>query len=267
MGSIPKYGLRYRVGGLYASVNLSLYRKTDQLGEREFDLNFKTTDIILELSKNVYKNRIFTGINYNLAFLDIKNNNPSDILEEVFDVNELQSRIANLGVFVDLDYRNSIFTPDKGIRLMPTFITNATWTGSDFSFNRLNLLFHAFVQPRKNWISGFRVDGAGITDGAPFFAYPFLTMRGLPILRYQGKQTLLFETEQRLDLNSRWSMVVFGGSGKAFNSMQESQWNWAGGAGFRYLVARVFNLRGGIDVARGPEVWGYYIVLGHNWSR
>jgi hypothetical protein len=39
------------------------------------------------------------------------------------------------------------------------------------------------------------------------------------------------------------------------------------GGGFRYLIARQFGLRTGIDVAKGTDSWGWYIVLGHNWNR
>ena len=39
------------------------------------------------------------------------------------------------------------------------------------------------------------------------------------------------------------------------------------GSGFRYLLARKFKLRVGIDVAKGPDTWAYYIVFGSNWVK
>jgi hypothetical protein len=39
------------------------------------------------------------------------------------------------------------------------------------------------------------------------------------------------------------------------------------GGGFRYLIARKFKLRMGVDIARGPEKWAYYIVFGNTWGR
>ena len=123
----------------------------------------------------------------------------------------------------------------------------------------------------KRWVSAFRAEGMAISDGAPFYAQPFVFMRGIPMLRYQGKQTLVFETEQRFDITSRWSVLGFVGSGKAFNHSEFSDepevWHWSGGAGFRYLMSRLFNLRVGVDVAKGPENYAYYIVFGHSWNR
>jgi len=95
-------------------------------------------------------------------------------------------------------------------------------------------------------------------------------MRGLPAVEYQGQQALSFETEQRVDLNLRWSLVGFVGTGRTFSSyefLEDKTWYWAGGAGFRYLVARLFKLRMGIDIARGPGQFAYYIVFGHYWDR
>jgi hypothetical protein len=95
-------------------------------------------------------------------------------------------------------------------------------------------------------------------------------MRGLPIFRYQGKADLLTELEARWDFVSRWSLMFYSGFGKAFDD-----WSDFGsadliatyGTGFRYLIARKFKLRTGIDIAKGPETWAYYIVFGSNWLK
>jgi hypothetical protein len=105
---------------------------------------------------------------------------------------------------------------------------------------------------------------------APFYMLPFVSMRGIPAVRYQGRSTALVETEWRWDFTNRWSVVGFGGGGKAMQedeSFNSAAWHFAGGVGSRYLIARKLNIRGGIDVARGPETWAYYIVLGSYWLR
>ena len=99
---------------------------------------------------------------------------------------------------------------------------------------------------------------------------PSLNMRGVPIARYQGATTVLAETEQRFDFNRRWSMVAFAGLGKAIMRDQEfsdAEMVYNYGTGFRYLIARAFGIRAGIDIAKGPDNFGWYIVFGHNWNR
>ena len=41
----------------------------------------------------------------------------------------------------------------------------------------------------------------------------------------------------------------------------------AGGFGFRYLMAKVFNLRAGIDVGFGEEGSAVYITTDSDWGR
>ena len=81
---------------------------------------------------------------------------------------------------------------------------------------------------------------------------------------------MVLETEQRIDFNRRWSMVAFAGLGKAITkdeSFSDSPTVYSFGTGFRYLIARVFGVRAGIDVAKGPDDFAWYIVFGHNWNR
>jgi hypothetical protein len=195
----------------------------------------------------------------------------NDILPDtVFDKLDFDKNLGILGVYAELDYRNSIFTPDRGIRLKTTYSLSRSWTGSDFDFEKFEFYTHAFFQPYHFWVCGLRTEVQIVSNQAPFYYYPFLIMRGIPLMRYQGQQTLLFETEQRFDITPRWSLVGFVGTGRTFGDseyMKDNAWHTAGGVGFRYLVARLFKLRMGVDVAVGPDQFAYYIVFGHYWSR
>ena len=127
-----------------------------------------------------------------------------------------------------------------------------------------------FIPMNKKWISGFRAETNFAFGDPPFYALPSLVMRGVPAVRFQGYTTALIETEQRLDLSLRWSAVAFAGVGKALE--QDESFGAAGtaynfGGGFRYLIARAFRIRTGIDIAKGPDSFGWYIVFGHNWNR
>lgn len=89
-------------------------------------------------------------------------------------------------------------------------------------------------------------------------------------MRYQGKATYLMEAEFRWDFTNRWSVVGFGGYGEALPvneniSAKLKAHNF--GTGFRYLIARLYGLRMGVDIARGPENWAFYIQFGSSWFR
>jgi hypothetical protein len=109
-----------------------------------------------------------------------------------------------------------------------------------------------------------------VFNDPPFYFLPGINMRGIPAARYQGQTTALIETEQRYDFNLRWSGILFAGMGKAIDkeeTFSSADLEFSAGAGFRYLLARVFKIRAGIDLAAGSGGFGYYIVFGQSWNR
>jgi hypothetical protein len=268
-GSLPKLGMRYRIGGLYADVNMNFYREIPGLGEQEFLINMLPLAFILDGSRNIWKNKIFAGVHYN--FFNTKVESISGGSSEfVFDSDQFDKNMSTLGLYAQWDNRNSIFTPDKGLMLKASSDFSRDWLGSDFNTQRYTAFANLFLQPRHNWVSGLKVEWQGVADDAPFYYLPFISMRGIPVMRYQGQQTLLFETEQRIDLGTRWSLIGFAGTGRTYSDKEfstDDSWHWAGGGGFRYLMARAFKLRMGVDLAVGPDQVAYYMVFGHYWNK
>jgi hypothetical protein len=76
------------------------------------------------------------------------------------------------------------------------------------------------------------VDLRAARGDVPFYQLPYIELRGIPALRYQGDETAVIEAELRWNATPRWAIVAFAGTGHA----EESASAW--GAGFRYLVAR-----------------------------
>ncbi len=269
MGSFPKQGLKYRAGFFYGSLNLSYYRTLPDVGEKEFEFNIQALPVFLSLSKKILKQDVYLGSSYSYAKANVSPRFEGEVPDEITD-KELDSNTGTLGVFVDWDKRNSIFTADKGYRFNIEYNVNAQWTASDFEYQRLNTSFIWFTQVKPTWISGLRLEVQHVFERPPFYLMPYIDLRGLPAMRYQGETTLIAETEQRVDLNFRWSVLGFAGVGKAIEfdeSYSDGTTVYNVGAGFRYLLARAFKLRTGIDVAMGPDSFGWYIVFGHNWNR
>jgi hypothetical protein len=65
----------------------------------------------------------------------------------------------------------------------------------------------------------------------------------------------------------RWGVVGFVGYGQTFSENADGNQAWNAGGGFRYLLARMFGLKMGIDVAFGPEDWAVYMVIGTAWLK
>jgi len=102
---------------------------------------------------------------------------------------------------------------------------------------------------------GARGNYAWTSSDTPFFLRPFVVLRGVPAVRYQGDQAVSGESELRWQFHERWSAVAFGGAGATRTDRRRDvlrQSVGSGGAGFRYELARKFGLNAGIDIAHSP---------------
>jgi hypothetical protein len=188
-------------------------------------------------------------------------------------IDPIDYEITNSGVGIIAEYENfnNIFSPKKGIRVNFTYDQYLEIFGSNKDFGRLSAFFIDYIPVISNaWHSGFRIESQISTGKTPFYMQPYVYLRGIPAMRYQGELTALVETEQEFILSRRWSLVGFGGYAQAFkdiDNLSNSTAAWNAGLGFRYLLARLFGLKLGIDVARGPEQWAVYLVFGSSWIK
>lgn len=270
MASLPQYGLKYRVGLAHANVNMDFYRTLPTIGEKKFPFNFESTPVFISVMKEVKRNsNLFVGVEYLYMNSKIKPKFDFDVLPEFVIEKDLNSNLSSLGISVEYDNRDNTFTPNKGTQIGSNFRMNADWTGSDYNFQNFNISVFHYAQIVSQVVSGFRLDTKFQFGDAPFYAQPAINLRGVPISRYQGTEVYVAETEQRYDFSLRWSGVFFTGLAKATSekvSFHETDFVYNYGVGFRYLLARLFKLRVGVDVAKSNNDWGYYITFGSAWN-
>ena len=270
MASLPQYGLKYRVGLAHANVNMDFYRDIAGLGERKFPFNFKTTPVFFSVMKEVKKNsNVFIGLEYLYMNSKIKPKFDFDELPDFVKEKDIKSNISSIGIGFDFDVRDNTFSPNTGTQIGANFRMNADWTGSDYEYQNFNVSVFQYVQFVPQLVSGFRLDTKFQFGDAPFYVEPGIDLRGVPSSRYQGTEVYVIETEQRYDFSLRWSGVVFTGLAKATSdkvSFSQADFVYNYGVGFRYLIARLFKLRVGMDFAKSNNDWGYYITFGSAWN-
>jgi len=260
----------YRGFAAYGDMNLSFYANNlPNQKDQEFKLNFKTTIFYTQWLKQFKNAKWSAGPQY--LFLNSKINLPDFNLPPPFvDPKDIKSTISQLGAALQFDGRDNIFTPDKGIRIQTDFFWSDKALGSDYQAWRINLSAIGYYPLAKTLIGGLRIEGEQALGSPPFYLKPGINMRGIPAARYMGKASIVSELEFRWDLYRRWSLMGFGGLASAFDDWDQAFAKpvvYSYGTGFRYLLARKFKLRMGVDVAKGPEEWAYYIVFGSNWMR
>ncbi|MEN2398329.1 BamA/TamA family outer membrane protein [Flavobacterium sp. MC2016-06] len=269
-GTLIKPKILYRIMAGYGDMNLSFYANNiPNLKDQEFKLNFKSTIFYTQWLKQFSNSKWSAGPQYLL--LNSKINLPDVNLPPPFvEPKDIKSTVSQFGGAIQFDGRDNIFTPDKGIRIQSDFFWSDNMLGSDYDAWRVNLSAIGYHPITPKLIGGLRIEGEQAFGSPPFYLLPGINLRGVPMGRYQGKTSLVSEVELRWDLYKRWSLMGYGGLASAFNDWDKAFAKpvvYSYGSGFRYLVARKFKLRMGVDVAKGPEDWAYYIVFGSNWMR
>lgn len=175
---------------------------------------------------------------------------------------------GGLGAFVEYDGRDTTFTPTKGLKGILEFRNYDKRWGSDFNYDHVAGSLQHFT-PFGDYSSlGIRLDGETVSGDVPFFGYPYVNLRGIPALRYQGEEVLTAEVEYLWGVTPRWTVAMFAGAGKTTtvdSFSAEGETVVAGGLGFRYRIARKLGMQLGMDVARGPEETSIYLTVGSAW--
>jgi hypothetical protein len=256
MGIWREDTIRYLGGAAYASMNLDFYGPADEPQRFVMDV----VPIVQELVFRLANSPLYAGARWVFADSRIRwaDAPPGGLLGS-----EAESVTSGLGVVLTWDARDTIFTPSAGTRAEASFLWYDPAIGSDYQYWKLSAYELGYFPVSRTVTAALRVD-AQVTGGdVPFYALPYVRLRGVPALRYQGDSVLVAETELRWDFVRRWSAVGFGGVG-AVDALRDEV-AWSAGAGVRYLLARAFGLRMGADVARGPEEWAFYVVFGNAW--
>lgn len=179
-------------------------------------------------------------------------------------------RLASLTPSLTLDMRDNFFTPTEGWYLDLSAPLYRESFGSDRDFETLALTAMHYRPLGRALFLSLRGGVRTSSDGTPFYLRPYVWLRGVQVLSVQGEQAAEFEAELRWQLHSRFSLVGFGGAGIARSDLgtgERDETVGAGGAGFRYLLARKYGLHMGIDLAFGPDDPVLYVVFGSAWVR
>lgn len=260
--------LRYAGGIAAIDINLTFYggedfpRLSDGVG-----YNMKGWGTFQQLIWRLGKSEFWIGPQ--LIYFDADAGLDEDDALPVFD--QLNGEIENIGAGVVLQYdgRDNIFTPTRG--LQSEWYVREHWGTfvNDFDYTEVDGKNRWYFNPDPKWVVGWRFDVNFTSGDVPFYALPSINQRGIEKGRYQGDAVFATEVEARYSFTPRWAGVAFAGVGRAadsFGDLGSEDSRWAGGGGFRYLIARMLGLQVGVDVAKGPEEWTFYLQVGSGWA-
>lgn len=263
--------IRYTGAIAKVNINLAFYldgREDDFPLDQGIDFNIDGTFLLQQAQFRLKESNWWLGANY--VYVNADNTfGLGELLPPNVPDPALNFDLAALGLYVIYDGRNTIFTPSSGLSAKFVYKNWGDTWGSDFDYDDYKgSLFH--YTPFGDYSSlGLRLEAQAVKGDVPYFSYPFVNLRGIPAMRYQGESALVAEAEYLWGVTPRWSVVFFGGLGKTtkINEFRgDGQTVGAGGLGFRYRLARKFGLQAGVDIARGPEDTSIYLTVGSAWQ-
>jgi len=256
--------IRYAGGLAYVDINSTYY-----IIDRSLDFNLKGAALYQDLKFRLGKSRFFLG--GKLLVLETESQFDITLGEDTeIGADDIQSLNVGVAASATFDTRDNVFTPNNGQLIQFDIFRFDEALGGDFDYWKGNLKLLSFYQLHSRFVLGLSVAASTMDGSAPLYAYPWVSMRGIPALRYQGKSAGTIEVEGRWNILPRWAIVGFAGAGVVY-SREISGFNivnddiFAGGAGVRYFMMRDLGLWLGVDVARGPEDWYAYITVGQAW--
>lgn len=262
MNSFKDDHIRFTGAVAVADINSTFY-----LLDQPFKFNLEGAIAYQETRVRFGDSRWFWGIglsyiNATTAFLlDLPDDAPIDLF---------RSELTNVGLSGKLawDTRDNTSMPNQGQLFDLALWRYDEGIGGDFDYWNATLKLLSFHQLHEKFVLGLRLELSAIDGRAPFFAVPWVSLRGIPALRYQGDHVGVFEVEGRYNFTPRWALIGFAGTGKVNSDVPiiDTEQNiYSYGLGGRYQIFQAQNIWVGIDVARGPEDAYWYIQVGHAW--
>jgi hypothetical protein len=182
----------------------------------------------------------------------------------------IDMKISAPAAVLEFDSRNSLFTPTRGVYSESSYMASRDELGATEEFERFQQVIMGWLPLGDKVTLGLRGDYQWSSDGTPFFLRPYIKLRGVEAMRYQGDDMASAEIEARWQVRGRWSLLGAAGYGSARTDRElysASRDVVSGAIGFRYELARKFGMHAGLDVGFSEDTTAVYIQVGNAWFR
>lgn len=249
-----------------ASINLDFYELSDfTKNPSTLEYNLDGGGTVQEFRRRIGESSWFAGLRY--MYTDITVSFASEVPPSL---NSLKSKEQNggLAVVANYDGRDNTLSPQEGFQGEFRYYSYDKAFGGERKYQLAVADLTGYWKFNNAWGAAARLLTKDISGDPPFYAKPYIDLRGIAKMRYQGDLAVSTEAELRWSPQFRWQYSLFGGVGKAVPEHEDfgdAASAATYGFGFRYLIARLLGFQMGLDIARGPEETVFYIQAGSSW--
>ncbi len=253
----------------YGSDNLDFFCIGDgPLNDSPIRYNLKPLIGLVDMHYRLGDTRAQVGMGYAIA--DTKVSFAGDLVPPQISARELDSRVAGVTPSFIYDTRNNFFTPTAGIYARADVGVFRQGQARDYNYEKVSLTFINYRPLSKTVTLGLKLESEFSFNDVPFYARPYISLRGVAARRFVGEDAADAELEARWQIWGRFSVLGFTGTGidwNNFDHFHSTQTVVTGGVGVRYEIARKYGLHMGVDVGFGPDSPAIYVQFGSAWFR
>jgi outer membrane protein assembly factor BamA len=234
--------------------------------EESYDANFPRVQ--LNLLRQMSPNHYF-GIRYwwdNYRIVRVKENG---LLAANGIIGRNGGVISGAGLVWNMDTRDDLFYPGRGVWTEGEIFVNNKLLGSDFNFTRFSIDAAAYFSRTNKRVLALNAWLTSIHGDPPFQQLAFIggskKMRGYFKGRLRDKALWMAQAEYRLLLSKRFGAAIFSGVGAVspnISSLFDQQVHFTFGAGLRFRLSKKdhINLRLDFGVNEQGEFFPYLTV-------
>jgi hypothetical protein len=248
----------------YADVKLDFFGTSEEQNPDGFGLNAEAAILWQMLAFRLGDSNWFAGGAY--RFMNTQTSFDFDGEIPGVEDDALDSNNAAIAVVLVYDSLDNSFTPSEGLYSDLQYARFDQAVGGDFDYGQLTWLNQAHLSFADDWSLGLRVDVDSVNGDAPFYAVPFINLKGIPAMRFQGENVISTEARLNWTFHPRWQVAGFVGAGRttddSFSDLGSAPSHTSKGMGFRYMAVNRLGINLGLDYAFGPEDSVLYVSVG-----
>ena len=212
-------------------------------------------------------NKMFLGLRFRFDQFDIIDIKKGGLLENTLLQKPKGGRLSGLGLVAQIDTRDFIYNPTKGLYIDSELFVNDSWTASDYNYVRLSIDAAKYIRLANAHTLAFHMHSANVTGNPLFYDLPFFgspkLVRGYIDRRFIDKNILVLQTEYRYPVYKRFQGVAFFGMGNVastFSGLVKTTFKSSFGLGIRFTLNKTDRVRLRVDYGRTLHEGGSFYV-------
>ena len=265
-GEVGYFKYVFNYFGTGNTLRQDFIEKFDSLYIEKYDATFPR--VRLNVSKRIGTG-LYVGLRYVYDDFKFTKRDPEGNLVKSNVVGANGGRVSGVGLSVNYDTRDLLFFPSKGWVVEGQLYTEGSYSGSDFSYQRLAVDAARYFPVGKNGVLAFNGVISLATNGIPFHQMPVIggtkKMRGYFEGTYRDANLLMLQSEYRFPVFKRFGGVVFGGLGEVSDRADNWRFDFVRynlGTGIRFTMDKAQKINIRADYGIGYKSSGFYLTIG-----